>query len=180
MKSSKSTLGEERLRVIEQKLVDIVANFGYLKGRSAKTSQVMAYIYIRKEVTQQQLREFTGHSLGTVSAALQDLEALGFVNKHSSPNLRSYIYTLSGPLSQILSQSMTGFQDYLSQINDFLKEVEVKLNKPSLSKKQGYSHIRSFLDEMNVLIPAYQHILQNFQTARLDYSQEKAGAASDQ
>jgi len=179
MKSSETTLGEERLRSIERKLVEIVANFGYLKGRSTKTSQVMAYIYIRQEVTQQQLRELTGYSLGTISAALQDLEALGVVSKHSSPGSRSYIYRLAGPLSQVLSQSMTGFQEYLTQINDFLKEIEVKLDNPSLSKKQGYSHLKSFLDEMNVLIPAYRHILQKFQATRLDSSHKQAGATGD-
>ena len=179
MKSSETTFSEERLRNIERKLVEIVANFGYLKGRSAKTSQVMAYIYIRQEVTQQQLRELTGYSLGTVSAVLQDLEALGVVSKHSSPSSRSSIYTLARPLSQVLSQSMTGFQDYMAQINDFLKEIEVKLDKPSLFKKQGYSHLKSFLDEMNVLIPAYQHILQKFQATRLDSSHKQAGVTID-
>ena len=172
MKNNKNATSEEKLRLIERKLADIIANFGYLKGRSAKTSDVMAYIYIRREVTQQLLRELTGYSLGTVSAALQDLEKLGVVTKHSSPNSRGYIYRLTGTPSQVLSRSMTGFQGYLSQTSDFLKEVEAKLSKPSLSKKQGYGDLRRFLDEMNVLIPAYQHILQKFQKTSLAVGKE--------
>jgi DNA-binding transcriptional regulator GbsR (MarR family) len=180
MKSSKTALSEERLRLIEQKLVKIIANFGYLKGRSAKTSEVMAYIYIRQEVTQQLLRELTGFSLGTVSAALQDLEKLGVVSKHPSQNARGYFYRRAGTPSQVLSRSMADFQGYLSEISSFLETVEAKLSKPSLSKKQGYSSLRRFLDEMNVLIPAYQQVLQKFQTIRLDSRQERVGAASDQ
>jgi DNA-binding transcriptional regulator GbsR (MarR family) len=179
MKSSKKAPSEERLRLVERRLVDIITNFGYLRGRSAKFSEVMAYIYIRQEVTQQLLRELTGYSLGTISAALQDLETLGVVSKHPNPNARGYVYRLAGTSSQVLSRSMTGFQDYLSQISSFLEKVEAKLNKPSLSKKQGYGNLRRFLDEMNVLIPAYQHILQNFQATPLAVGKER-GAASGQ
>jgi len=179
MKSSKKALSEERLKVTERKLVDVIANFGYLKGRSAKTSEVMAYIYIRQEVTQQLLRELTGYSLGTVSAVLQDLEKLGVVNKHSSQNARGYVYRLAGTPSQVMSQSMADFQGYLSEISGFLDEVEAKLSKSSLSKKQGYSQLRRFLDEMNVLIPAYQQVLQKFQTMRLDSRQTRVGAANE-
>jgi hypothetical protein len=59
---------------------------------------------------------------------------------------------------------MADFPVYLSQVSEFLKEIETKLNKPSLSNKQGHKEIRQFLDEMTVLIPAYRHILQKFQT----------------
>jgi DNA-binding transcriptional regulator GbsR (MarR family) len=179
MKSNQKAFSEERLRLVEQRLVEIIANFGYLKGRSAKTSVVMAYTYIRQEVTQQLLRELTGYSLGTVSAVLQDLEKLGVVNKHSSQNARGYVYRLAGTPSQVMSQSMADFQGYLSEISGFLEEVEAKLSKPSLSKKQGYSQLRRFLDEMNVLIPAYQQVLQRFQTMRLDSRQEQVGAANE-
>ena len=179
MKSNKKALSEEQLKLIEQKLVKIIANFGYLKGRSAKTSKVMAYTYIRQEVTQQLLRELTGYSLGTVSTVLQDLEKLGVVSKHPSPDARGYVYRLAGTPSQVMSQSMADFQGYLSEISGFLEEVKAKLSKPSLSKKQGYSQLRRFLDEMNVLIPAYQQVLQKFQTMRLDSRQERVGAANE-
>jgi len=179
MKSNKKASSEEQLRLIEQRLVEIIANFGYLKGRSAKTSEVIAYIYIRQEVTQQLLRELTGYSLGTVSAVLQDVEKLGVVSKQPIPDARGYVYRLAGTPSQVLSRSMADFQGYLSEISGFLGEVEAKLSKPSLSKKQGYSSLRRFLDEINVLIPAYQQVLQKFQTMRLDSRQERVGAANE-
>jgi DNA-binding transcriptional regulator GbsR (MarR family) len=156
---------EEKFRAVERSLVEIISDFGYLKGRSSKTSTVMAYVYIRGEATQQLLRELAGYSLGTVSAALQDLEQLGFVSKRASPNSRGYVYSLAGTFSQVMSRSMTGFQDYLSETRGFLKEVETKLHEKSLSEKSGYKSLKRFLDEMNVLIPAYQHILQKYQAA---------------
>ena len=163
MTPNQNASSEKKFRTIERRLVEIISDFGYLKGRSSKTSKVMAYIYIRQEATQQLLRELTGYSLGTISAALQDLEQSGFVSKHASPNSRGHVYSLPGTFSQVMSRSMTGFQDYLSQTRGFLEKVEAKLNTKTLSEKQGYSNIRRFLDEMNVLITAYQHILQKFQ-----------------
>jgi len=180
MKSGKNALGEEQLGAIERRLVEIISDFGYLKGRSAKIAEVTAYIYIREEVTQQLLRQLTGYSLGTVSAALKELEQLGVVSKHPSADARGYLYKLAGTPSQVLSRSMTDVQEYLSQTSSFLEEIEAKLSKQSLSKKQGYGSLRRFLDEMNVLIPAYQHILQTFQAAPSGAGKEKEGAASDQ
>jgi len=177
MKNDKKALAEVRFEAIERRLVEILADFGYLKGRSAKTAEVTAYIYIRGEVTQQLLRELTGYSLGTISAALQELENLGIVIKHASPDARGYIYRLAGTPSQVLSRSIADVQDYLSQISGLLEKVETKLSKPSLQQKQGYRNLRRFLDEMSVLIPAYEHVLQKFQGATLFDGEKQAGAA---
>lgn len=174
MTPTQNASNEKKFRVIERKLVEILTDFGYLKGRSSKTSTVMAYIYIRGEATQQLIRELTGYSLGTVSATLQDLEQAGFVSKSDSPGSRGYVYKLAGTFSQVMSRSMTGFQDYLAQTRSFLEEIEAKLRSNHLSQKQGYNSLRRFLDEMNVLIPAYQHILQKFQAASTSKGKEDA------
>jgi DNA-binding transcriptional regulator GbsR (MarR family) len=179
MKNGKNALSEEKLRNIEKRLADMIAEFGYLKGRSAKVTKALAYIYIRGEVTQQLLRELTGYSLGTISTALQDLEKLNIVSKNPVPYSRQYSYKINGTLSEVLSRSMTGFPVYLSQVSEFLKEIETKLNKPSLSNKQGHKEIRQFLDEMTVLIPAYRQVLQKFQIINPLAGEKKAGETSD-
>jgi DNA-binding transcriptional regulator GbsR (MarR family) len=174
MKNRKNTPSED-LRAIEQRLADIIADFGYLKGRSAKVTKVLAYIYIRREVTQQLLRELTGYSLGTISTSLQNLEKSSIVSKYTSPDSHRYFYRIDGTLSEVLSRSMTEFPSYLSQMNEFLKEIKTKLNKPSLSNKQGYKNIRQFLDEMTVLILAYKQVMQKFQTMNPLASKKEVG-----
>jgi DNA-binding transcriptional regulator GbsR (MarR family) len=164
MKERKSALGEEKLRAIEKRLAEIITGFGYLRGRSPKVSKVLAYIYIRREASQHLLRELTGYSLGTISTALQELEKSGVVSKHYGPDTHRRLYRLDGTPSQTLYRSMTDFPTYLSQMGEFLEEIEKELGRGSLSKKRGYKNIRQFLNEMKVLIPAYRHILQRFQT----------------
>jgi len=179
MRNGKTAIGEEKLRDIEKRLADIIAEFGYLKGRSNKVTKALAYIYIRGEVTQQLLRELTGYSLGTISTALQDLEKLKIVCKNPIPGSRQYSYKINGTLSEVLSRSMTTFPAYLSEMGEFLKGIEAKLNKSSLSNKQGHRDIEKFLDEMAVLIPAYKHVLQKFQIMNPLASEQKAGKKSE-
>jgi DNA-binding transcriptional regulator GbsR (MarR family) len=179
MKERKNALSEERLRAIEKRLAEIITDFGYLRGRSPKVSKVLAYIYIRREVSQHLLRELTGYSLGTISTALQELEKSGVVSRYYSPDTHRRLYRLDGTPLQALSRSMTGFPTHLSQIGEFLEEIEKELGRRSLSKKRGYKNIRRFLDEMNVLIPAYRHILQKFQTMNLHVNNDGGGVTND-
>lgn len=162
MKSSNENSSSTQFYDIQKRLADIVADFGYLKGRSAKVSKILAYIYIRREVTQQLLHELTGYSLGTISAALRDLEDSAIVSKNRSSDSLQRVYTIAGSLSQVLSRSMADFPVYLSQVDELIKQVNAEIDKPSLSDKQGYTNIKQFLEEMAVLVPAYKHVMHKF------------------
>jgi len=168
MENSKPRLIEGKLRTVEKRLVDVLTKMGYLKGRSQKASEITAHIYVNQEVTQKILRKLTGYSLGTISTALQVLEKQRFVRKHSHPDTREYHYELDGTISQIKFRSLIDVQQYLSQIESFLREIEVKLSRPDLSEKKGYEKIRQFIDDMKVLIPAYKRVMQRFRTLAPD------------
>lgn len=168
MGNSKPRLIEGKLRTIEKRLVDILTKMGYMKGRSQKASEITAHIYVNQEITQKILRKLTGYSLGTISTVLQILEKQGIVRKHSHPDTREYHYELDGTISQIKFRSLIDVQRYFSQIEDFLREVEVKLSRPELSGKKGYEKIRQFVDEMKVLVPAYERVIQRFRTVAPD------------
>ena len=77
MNNNQEPTAEQKLKQIEKRLVEIIASMGYFKGRSQKMAEITANIAIRKEVTQKQIRELTGYSLGTVSSALQSLQKQG-------------------------------------------------------------------------------------------------------
>ena len=172
MEDSKPHNIEEKLRTIEKRLIDILKNFGYLKGRSSKTSEIAAYLYVHQEVTQKILRELTGYSLGTISTALRALEKRGHAHRHRDPDTREYHYELNGTLLQITSRSVPDVQRYFSQMREFFGGIEAKLSRPHIPEKRGYENIRQFLDEMNDVIPAYEHALQEIRTMALNIKQE--------
>jgi DNA-binding transcriptional regulator GbsR (MarR family) len=179
MKNTNATSSSKQFHDIQERLAEIVADFGYLKGRSVKVSKILAYLYIRREVTQQLLHELTGYSLGTISAALRDLEESGMVRKNRSPDSPWRVYTIEGPLSQVLSRSMMDFPVYLSQVDELLKQINAKLDRSSLLDKQGYTNIKQFLDEMAVLVPAYKHVMQKFQAMKPTATKNGANEKSD-
>lgn len=175
MENTKPRLIEKQLRTVEKRLVELLTNAGYLKGRSRRFSTVTAHIYIHQEVTQKLLRRLTGYSLGTISTALQTLEKQGVVHKHFNPSTREYHYELDGTISQTLFRSLRDTQRYLSQIREFSQGIEAKLSQPGLSTKKGYENLHQFVNELSALIPAYEQVLQRFQTLVSDANPKHEG-----
>lgn len=162
MQKNKQSYPEQKLKEIEKRLIEIIASMGYVKGRSQKMAEITANIAIRKEVTQKQIRELTGYSLGTVSLALQSLEKQGFIRKTKNSVTKEYIYTDEGAFTDFRSKSMTNLFEYFSQLKKFLKNMEKRLEKPNLKNKKGYENIKKFVDSMNLLFSTLEQTIGNF------------------
>ncbi len=152
----------QKLKDIENHLVEIITSMGQLKGRSDKMAKLAAYITIRGEVTQKSLREITGYSLGTVSSSLQILEKMGFVSKHKDSNSREYLYRYEESYTQSQSKSMMNVLEYLRELNKFLSQMEGKLNKSRLKRKEGYENVKEFIENMRRFFPAVEEALSKF------------------
>ena len=168
MKPNNPTTAKQKLREIENKLVDIITSLGHLKGRSSKNAKISAYIYIRRKATQKLLRELTGYSLGTISNTLQSLEKMGIVHKTQDPDSREYTYELEGPRAQSGTRSMSSIFEYLSQLKEFLKEIKVKLDQTHLSNKKGYENVNQFINKMDDVFPAMEQAMREVSTQILD------------
>ena len=59
-------------RDVEKKLIKIITEMSYQKGRSTKFSIIAAYAYVRENVTQSTLQDLTGFSNGLLKI-LSDL-----------------------------------------------------------------------------------------------------------
>jgi len=149
----------QKLRDIENHLVEIITSMGQLKGRSEKIAKLAAYITIRGEVTQKLLREITGYSLGTISSSLQILEKMGFVSKYKDSNSREYLYRYEESYTQSQSKSMMTVLEYLRELDEFLSQMEGKLNKPRLKGKEGYENVKEFIENMRHLFPIVEDAL---------------------
>jgi DNA-binding transcriptional regulator GbsR (MarR family) len=151
---------EQKLKEIDHKLVDIITNLSFLKGRQPKTSKIIALIYLHRKVTQKQLREFTGYSLGTISTTLQSLENMGLIHKTQDPQTREYNYELEGTIAQPGSRSVTNIFEYFAQQKQFLKKTKTKLAQPHLANKKGYKEVIEFVTKMEAIAPATERAIQ--------------------
>jgi DNA-binding transcriptional regulator GbsR (MarR family) len=149
----------QKLRDIENRLGEIITSMGQLKGRSDKMAKLAAYITIRGEVTQKLLREITGYSLGTVSSSLQILEKMGFVSKYKDSNSKEYLYRYEESYAQSQSSSIMNVLEYFRELDEFLKQMGDKLDKHNLKGKEGYEHIREFIENMRRLFQAVEEAL---------------------
>ena len=152
----------QKLRDIENHLVEIITSMGQLKGRSDKMAKLAAYITIHGEVTQKFLREITGYSLGTVSSSLQILEKMGFVRIYKDSNSREYLYRYEESYTQSQSKSMMNVLEYLRELDEFLSQMEAKLDKPRLKGKEGYKDVKEFIENMRRLFSVVEEAISKF------------------
>ncbi|PVX27265.1 MAG: hypothetical protein CW716_03205 [Candidatus Bathyarchaeum sp.] len=153
---------EQKLKTIEQQLVDILTNLNFLKGRQTKISKIIALTYLHRKTTQKQLREFTGYSLGTISTTLQSLEKMGIIRKTQAPQTREYTYELEGTIAKPGSRSVTNIFEYFAQQKQFLKKIKSKLAQPQLSNKKGYKEVVEFVTKMGDIASATESVTQRF------------------
>ncbi|QEE18079.1 hypothetical protein DSAG12_03917 [Promethearchaeum syntrophicum] len=150
-------------RDVEKKLIRIITEMSYQKGRSTTFSTITAYAYVREKVTQKILQKITGFSRSTISNTLAKLVQDEVLVKQYNSESREYIYQIKGTLASILGASTANFDGYFSKIGDKLNEVESKLNQEGMKTKQGYENIQDFISKMKILMPAYEHVMKKYQ-----------------
>ena len=165
---------EMELRAIEKRLVEIIVNLGYFKGRSRRTSEILAYLYIHNKVTQKMLRKATGYSLGTVSNTLKELRQLGLIRESRNPEGRERLYELVVPLSQQLAYYSIAMNRYFHEWNEFLEKLENELRKNHIAKKKGAEEIRHFINKMRVVISVTADAMRRLQFTKPETQQEVA------
>lgn len=165
---------EAELRAIEKRLVEIIVNLGYFKGRSRRTSEILAYLCIHKRVNQKMLRKATGYSLGTVSNTLKELRQLGLIRESRDPEGRERLYELAVPLSQQLAHYSTALNRYFHEWNDFLKQLENQLCRDRIARKKGAEEIRHFISKMRAVISVTVNAMHRLQFTPSEIQQEVA------
>ena len=154
---------ESLFREVEKKLIRIITEMSYQKGRSVKFATIAAYSYVREKTTQKALLELTGYSRGTISTTLQKLVDDKILDKKYDKKTRQYIYENKGNIQSTLGGALTDIQDFFSLIFEKLVEIEKKLQSEEIKSKKGYDNLDEFIQEMKILMPAYQHVMEKYQ-----------------
>jgi len=150
-------------REVEKKLIKIITDMSYQKGRSEKFATIAAFSYVREKITQNTLRKLTGYSRGTISTTLQKLVDDKILDKEYDEKTRQFIYENKANLQTTLGGALTDIQDFFSLIFEKLVEIEKKLQSEEIKSKKGYDNLDEFIQEMKILMPAYQHVMEKYQ-----------------
>lgn len=136
-------------------------------GRNRRATIVSAHLYLRKEITQAELKEITGYSSGTISKILNDYEEKKYVERTLKVNPLTkkpiYYYSTLGSFKDGMSKLFWAYSLFIPQIEQKLTEIKQKLQSPDLKEKHGYSQLENFVQNMEAFIPLYRVMLQKLQ-----------------
>jgi DNA-binding transcriptional regulator GbsR (MarR family) len=129
---------DPEIRRIEREIVEFFAEkASEYTGRHPIVSLVMAYFYVRKSLTQEDLRNLTGFSAGAISKAVRQLVDMNMITREMIPGTHMHIYKMEilpfrSP-SYLLQTEMilgkrheelTEIKDALDAHNDKMQDVE--------------------------------------------------------
>ncbi len=135
----KSYLFEGKIREYEKRLVDIVKEFGKGKGQTDTFSTVISYLLFHENgLTQNQLRELTGFSAGSISNTLKAFDRA--LVKSLIKGTRTYRYSLSipgGSFAQLALRTSILKKETNDEAIEFVQEKLDALNRNTLHNKKG-------------------------------------------
>ena len=135
----KSYLFEGKIREYERRLVEIVKEFGKGKGQTDVFSTVISYLLFHENgLTQQQLRELTGFSAGSISNTLKVFERA--LVKTLIKGTRTYRYSLSipgGNFAELALRTSILKKETNDEAIKFIQEKLDTMNSNILKHKKG-------------------------------------------
>jgi DNA-binding transcriptional regulator GbsR (MarR family) len=113
---------------IERKIIDFFAErVVEYDRRDPIVARVMAYFYIRRDLTQRDLQNLTGFSAGIISKSVRQLVDMNFVTKGIIPGTHTHIYRME----QLPFRSPRFFlktENLLERLREELKEMKLTLD----------------------------------------------------
>ena len=108
---------------LEKKLIKFMINLVKTTSPlSPKLTEILGYLLLHGELTQAQLVELTGFSIGTISSNLNQMISLNIVRKELIPKARTYKYLFLGGQGNIESQASFMKLEIITKTINFFKE----------------------------------------------------------
>lgn len=137
-----------KIKEFEQSMIDAYLEYFGTSKFHPKSSRIICIFMIHKKLTQKQLRDLTGYSLGTISNYLSILERKNFIQKITLEGTRKHLYYMPGSLIQYINtlreNTLIGNQKALSFFNNLKKGLEKFQNK----NINGYNWIKMRINEL--------------------------------
>lgn len=132
------------IQKIEKKLIKFMVGLVETSSPlSPKLTEILGYLLLHGHLTQAQLVELTGFSIGTISSNLNQMISLNIVKKELIPKARTYKYIFLGGEGSIESQAGFMKLDIITTAVDFFKQKLDELEK--LRGEKGFELLQERL-----------------------------------
>jgi len=153
-----SHLFDKKLREYEDKLVEILLELGQSKRTNPKMSAIACYLLIHGILTQKELKELTGFSMGTISTYLSVMLGTGNFQKIRIPHTHAFMYSFSGELEALTTRAVEFALSSLSSLEIYLKNKKKILTKLIEKSMNGAKHLSERIEELIESFEKYKKI----------------------
>ncbi|MFX1252293.1 MAG: MarR family transcriptional regulator [Promethearchaeota archaeon] len=128
--NSKNTLDrDDKIGFYEKQLIDAFANltsYSY-NDRKSRYAVILGYLLIRRHLTQKQLRDLTGFSVGTIHNCLTMLEMSNRISKRLIPGTRTYEHFVLDNMEVMIAKVRYAYQEKLKETIIFYEILSQKV-----------------------------------------------------
>jgi DNA-binding transcriptional regulator GbsR (MarR family) len=152
--SNCSTEFNPEIRRIEQEIVGFFAEKALkYTGRHPIVSTVMAYFYIRRSLTQRDLRNLTGFSAGAISKAVRQLVDMNMITREVIPGTHTHMYRMETLPFRSPSYFLQT-ENTLEKLHKELKEMKDTLDahRGEMRRLEGYQRVYDVVSQLLGLI----------------------------
>ncbi|MBY8990583.1 MAG: hypothetical protein KGD58_07505 [Candidatus Lokiarchaeota archaeon] len=154
-------LFSERLRKYENKLVEFFVDIGTRKRVNPKMLKISSYLLIHGSLTQSELKELTGLSMGTISTFLSVMIGMGRFQKERIPKTHTFEYSYSGNLEEMTIRGIDVMVSSLTSMGVYLNAKKKQLKDLAVQNKKGAEHLSQRIDELLDIFEFYKEVFPN-------------------
>lgn len=153
---------QQNIRKIEKEIVEYLINSPIYSTRNEITSKILIYIILRREISQNLLKNLTGYSSGKISQELNNLVKSGMIIRKKLPGVRKKLYTFES-VEQIsttrIKNIIAVMIKWQNKLDKMKTEMIAKQNK--LGTMNGYDNILKVIDFYLPAIKVYGKFAEN-------------------
>ena len=131
----------EHSKKLERELVTFYKNIGNMIDLNPKRTEIFAYLKIYDTLTQAQLKQLTGFSLGTISTTLQLFQQTNIVNREMIPGTHKNLYTIKSMKASFIYTPFRLLVEDLERLDSAIIEKQTQLEE----KEKKYPAETEFL-----------------------------------
>ena len=156
----KDHLYQGKIRYYEKRLIELIIEITESKERSPTIYEIIGYILIHGSLTQKQLKDLTGFSLGKISTHLNAMVNAGGLEKKLIKGTHAHAYSFGGEISQVLSRTSFLKLDTNVQILKFVEKKISELEKEELKNRRGRKLLLKRMYEMKDFVSLHRKLLE--------------------
>ena len=154
-----SNSSNQKFRNIEKKLLDYALEIGQRRS-SEKITMINFYLFIYESLTQEELKQLTNISIGTISTHLNAMISLGLIEKKLIPGTHKYIYSFTLKPKAYASSGIDIALNAKVEAEQFFQGIKAKLEE--LKDKKGAKFLMSRIEEYIDYLTKMQEIFSPF------------------